>query len=373
MRIGVDASSLSRPLNGISRYTLEICRAITINPTFSLFLYSSDRIAAYASGLEKATIRNKHWSSAIARQCWFETCLPTWIKQDNIDVFWQPTHRLPRWLPKQVARVVTIHDLVWKYAPQSMRWSRRLSEAFQMPFSLRAADNIVTDSQATANALVKEFNIALTKLAVVPLAARVKQSTETSDPAKLVKKPYFLFVGTHEPRKNLLRLIQAYARLPSTLKDNVRFIIAGGKGWGRINIAEAIEAHALTDHVKILGYVDELTLSTLYANCLFLVMPSLYEGFGLPIVEAMSHGKPILTSNNSSMPEVAGDAGLLVDPFSTDSIYTGLEKMIADDKLRNTLASKAKKNAARFDWHTSVEKLLNVFNSAITARRGSLL
>ena len=164
----------------------------------------------------------------------------------------------------------------------------------------------------------------------------------------------------------------AFSSLSQSVKDNALFVIAGGKGWGGVNIDEVVYDLGLTNNVFLPGYVDELSLACLYANAQFLVMPSLYEGFGLPLVEAMAHGVPVLTSNNSSMPEVAGDAGLLVDPEDVDSIAAGLNQLITNKELRSRLAANAKINAGRFNWDESAKRTLAVFENAISVRRSRL-
>lgn len=383
MKVGVDARLLARPLTGIGLSILEICRAISKMQNISIQLYSSEPFQnGVMFNLDRVSSRTAFCQSTIFRQLWSETYLPYWAKKDNVDLFWGPAHRLPRWLPKQMARVVTVHDLVWKDVPQSMRMSTRLSEACHMPFAIRSADQVVAVSQATADAVMREFAVDPDKLTVVPLGTRMVRPgqsplSEGADKIKpdgikqhKINQPYFLFVGTLEPRKNLVRLLHAYCKLSELIRDKVLFVIAGAKGWGGVDIARTIDKLGLKNHVRLLGYVGETTLSELYANCLFLAMPSLYEGFGLPIVEAMSYGKPVVTSNNSSMPEVAGDAGIFVDPLDTDSIRDGLEKMIAEKPLRNKLASRAKENAARFNWDTSAAKLVEIFKKAILVRRG---
>ncbi len=372
MKVGIDARLLSRQITGIGRYTLEMCGALAKLENISLYLYSPAPVCGENTiALEKASIQTGNWSHNFLVQLWSESYLPLWAKQDEVDVFWGPAHRLPHWLPANISRVVTIHDLVWKYAGDTMRPISRCLERKQMPFAVNTADAVVADSQSTADAVMEEFCIDTDKLSVVTLGTSIVPSIASLESLQQlgIDRPYFLFVGTLEPRKNLARLLTAYSRLPASLKDRAMLVVVGGKGWGGVNISELVSELGLVNHVRILGYVDEPALAALYANAQFLAMPSLYEGFGLPLIEAMAYGTPVLTSNNSSMPEVAGDAGLLVDALDTDSIESGLNQLIIDESLRASLADNAKKNAARFDWDESAKQLVTVFEKAISVRK----
>jgi len=369
LKVGVDARLLSRPITGIGKYTLEMCRALSKIENIALYLYSpAPTCAEYAQGLETAIIRTKFLNNGFLRQFWSESYLPVWAKKDEIDVFWGPAHRLPHLLSSDIARVVTIHDLVWKNAGNTMRPLSRLLERYQMPKAINSADHIVTDSKATSDTIQKEFSINNNDLSVIYPGVNV---TENGVPVEKLQQlgisnPYFLFVGTLEPRKNLKRLLTAYSRL--SFKRDIMFVIVGAKGWGGVNISDLVTELGLTKHVCILGYVEHSILELLYANTLFLAMPSLYEGFGLPLIEAMAHGAPVLTSSNSSMPEVAGDAGLLVDALDVNSILNGLIQMIKNKELLSKLAMNAKNNAARFSWGKSTQQLVTVFENAILSR-----
>ena len=371
MKIGVDARLLSRPLTGIGRYTLEMCRALSKEANISLYLYSPAPIhPEVVINLGSANIRTGNLNNILLRQLWTESYLPLWAKKDGVDVFWGPAHRLPRWLPRDLARVVTIHDLVWKYAGDTMRPLSRVLERYQMPAAILAADAVVADSKATADAVKEEFFINPNKLSVVPLGASLAVNAASFEVLKErgINRPYFLFVGTLEPRKNLIRLLTAYSYLSDSIKDQATLVIAGGTGWGGIDINDTVADLGLGKYVRILGYVDESILATLYANALFLAMPSVYEGFGLPLVEAMVRGSPVLTSNNSSMPEVAGNAGLLIDPLDTQSIKNGLEELISNHNVRGALADNARANVTRFNWDNAAKQLVSVFEKAIAGR-----
>jgi glycosyltransferase involved in cell wall biosynthesis len=372
LKIGIDGRILSRPITGIGRYTLEMCKALARIEGISLYIYSHSPIsAAITKKLEPAIIKTGRIENQVLRQIWAETLLPLWAKRDRVDVFWGPGHRLPHWLPSNITSFVTIHDLAWKYAGQTMRWVSRIMESYHMPIAIKKADHVIADSKATADAILDNFNTAQNKVTVVSLGAdHLSQSTDIKLLEKLhITKDYFLFVGTIEPRKNLCNLLTAYAEFSESVKKQAMLVIAGGAGWGDVDLVRKITELNLAQHTIVLGYVDESTLAALYANAKFLVMPSLYEGFGLPLAEAMVYGTPVLTSNNSSMIEVAGNAGLLVDPLDIKSIKEGLLQLISDDHLCEQLSINAKRNAVRFNWQASADQLLTVFKSAVSIKK----
>jgi glycosyltransferase involved in cell wall biosynthesis len=248
---------------------------------------------------------------------------------------------------------------------------RRKLEQIQIPSAIQNSDWVVTDAFSTAIILKQEYPNSKNKTSVIHLGAT--HYSETLPFENLansgITKNYFLFVGTLEPRKNLFRLLDAYAKLSDSVKSQAHFVIVGGKGWCGVDIDKTVCNLGLKPYVHVLGYVDNIKLASLYRHALFLAMPSLYEGFGLPLVEAMSHGTPVLTSNNSSMPEITGNAGLLVNPLSVASIQDGLQKLILNDDFRAILASRTKDSVKRFDWDISASKLVDVFNKAIELRR----
>jgi len=372
LKIGVDARPLSRPLTGIGRYTLEMCKSLSKIDNISLYLYSPSPIDF--ENLENITYikyRTKNWHNGFLKQLWAEFFLPKWAKEDKIDVFWGPVHRLPRFLPKTIASVITIHDLVWKYAGDTMHSFTYFLEKFQMPSAIKAADFIVTDSQSTFDAVKLEFGVESKRLALIPLAAVFIQNNISFEELKKynINLSYFLFVGTLEPRKNLARLLEAYSLLPKKLKLQTMLVIVGGKGWGNVDLENIIAQLNLGDYVKVLGYVDEQSLTALYAHAKFLAMPSIYEGFGLPLLEAMTQGTPVLTSNNSSMPEVAGNAGLLIAAQDVNSIKEGLFQLLSNDELLASFALNTKTQARKFNWDKSAVQLFNVFNKAINLHR----
>jgi glycosyltransferase involved in cell wall biosynthesis len=302
---------------------------------------------------------------------WFHFLLPCYIKRDGINVFWAPSHRLPFLLPKSLATVLTIHDLVWITQPQTMKFFGWLLEKIHMPYSLFYADKIMLISNSTKHDLLREYPDTKNKLTVIPLGANALSFIRNLSVAKRfgISNEYILFVGTLEPRKNLNRLVEAYLRLSSELKLKYNLVIVGRYGWGNFDLDNFIKLNKLSENVKRLGYISDEDLTSLYQNAVFLAMPSLSEGFGLPILEAMSAGISVLTSNCSSMPEIAGDAALLVDPLSVDSIQEGLERLLTDPQLRIRLSANAHKNAKKYSWDKCAANLVNLFEEAITSHK----
>jgi glycosyltransferase involved in cell wall biosynthesis len=242
-----------------------------------------------------------------------------------------------------------------------------------MPEAVRLADRVIAVSEHTAFDLENEFPHASGKITVVPLGvAKFGDSSDLDEfPESVAKsnRPFFLFVGTHEPRKNLRRLVEAYAILPENIKELADLVVVGGKGWGDVDVDGLANEQGVSQRVKALGYVTDRQLFSLYTRALFLAMPSLYEGFGLPLVEAMSVGTPVLTSNVSSMPEVAGKAAVLVDPESVKSISDGLKKLLLEENFRITLGKIAKKQTSQISWDLTANRTLDVFKQAIAARK----
>lgn len=369
MRVGVDARLLAEPLTGIGRYTAELTKELIKQPG-EFCLYSAGPSSRIQWHQERAEVRSANFHARISKMLWSQTYLPYWALRDSVDIFWGTTHRLPHFLPSGTAKVVTIHDLVWKYAGETMRPLSRWVEERLMPHAIRQADRIVAVSISTAKSIEAEYPAVRDRIRVVyPGTTNFPAPLDFQSLSALgVNFPYFLFVGTLEPRKNLQRLLQAYALLNATGKNRARLVIAGGKGWGDVSIPSLVKALRLDGQVVYTGYVNDTQLATLYAHARFLAMPSLYEGFGLPLIEAMSFGVPVLTSNRSSMPEVAGDAGVLVDPFDVNSIAEALFSLQFDDKHRDYLASRAIPNAKRFTWQNAARNMWAVFEEAAEAR-----
>jgi len=371
IRIGVDARHLSGRNNGIQTYLLNLLHYSikSTMDTHEWFLYCPYSIDKKVFNYKHVKIINPPISTKFIgfHLVFSQIFIPILSLIDRVDIVWFPANRSSLFLPKSIARVVSIHDVVWKKYPETMKYTVLKLDKFFMMRSAKLADIVTTVSHSSFDDIVRAGVSDSNKIIVVSNGVNRPNSIE-----KKIDRSFFLFVSTLEPRKNLTRLLQAYGSLPLSIKEKMKLVIVGGKGWGEVNLLDTITQLDLTEYVKVLGRVDDATLAALYANAQFLVMPSLYEGFGLPLVEAMSYGTPVLTANNSSMPEVTGNAGLLVDALDVDSIADGLQEMITNNELRERLAKNAKLNASRYSWDNSAQKLIKVFEKAIDLRKDKL-
>jgi len=291
---------------------------------------------------------------------------------DPPDLLFVPSHVLPLLHPHR--SVVTVHDLGFLYHPEAHTLSQNLYLRWSTRHNARAATRILADSQATRRDLVRYYPIPDSKIAVV-YPGRDETLAPVTDPALLsdvrarygLAGPFLLYVGTLHPRKNLVRLVQAFGSLLRSSTDGARspmaelqLVLAGQKGWLYDDILDQVRRLGLSDRVVLTGYVPDDDLPALLSGALAFVFPSLYEGFGLPLLEAMACGTPIICSNAASLPEVAGDAALLVDPTDTDALAEALARLVADEGLRRELVDRGFRQMRRFSWRRCAEETLAI-------------
>ncbi|CCM79577.1 glycosyltransferase family 4 protein [Rhizobium mesoamericanum] len=370
MRIGIDARNLVPKLSGIGRYVIETSRHLA-ELGHEVLLYLPEPPSS-AESIPPGVVQNiSQFRGALPRILWGNTRLPKLAERDQLDILWGPAHRLPILGSLEIPQVLTIHDLVWYHASGTMRLRGWLGERVFMGQSIRRADRIVSVSYATKAAVGALYPWAKDKIEVVYPGCTPLKSRLSAEILELqnIDRPFVLFVGTLEPRKNLNGLLEAFAALPESIRTGLLLVIAGGQGWGLGDLEAEITRLKLNASVRLTGFVSDAELGALYQTAKFLAMPSHYEGFGLPIIEANAAGIPALTSNTSSMPEVGGDAVLLVEPSSVQSMTNGLARLATDVSLYSKLCSAARANAERFDWKASAMALSKVFEETHRGRR----
>lgn len=289
------------------------------------------------------------------------------IKKLKPDIFWAPTsYIVPANIPDHTRSIITIHDLVALLFPGNHNKKAIYIEKATLEKAAQKADHIFAVSQHTAKDVVKKFNIPAKKISITPCAADIRFEVIPDEDAKntlknlKVPNKFILGVGTLEPRKNLISLIRAFNKI-STTNKSVHLVIAGGEGW---KFKEIYEEAGDNPKIHFLGYVSQNELLALYNRAMMFVFPSLYEGFGIPPLEAMQCGCPVISSNTSSLPEVVGKAALLVDPKSVDDIAEKIESLIKNPELRCELGRSSIYQAKKFSWSATARHILDVFNKA---------
>jgi glycosyltransferase involved in cell wall biosynthesis len=264
--------------------------------------------------------------------------------------------------------IVIIHDLIEFKVPGKFDWLRMLYRRIAVPVTAYRADSIVTDSASSYNDIIAEFGVRLSsKLRVIyPGMRAIKSLTSKSDDVQSVKIPgeYLLYVGTVDhPGKNGIALAKIFSQLPQHLQRKMYVVYAGKPGPGYEYITREIESLGIKDRVIFLGYVPEASLPDLYANCKVFIFPSHYEGFGLPVIEAMHYGSPVITAANSSLIESAGDAGLLFDADDIEGMAKAVEHICKDDDYRMNLVSKGREHIKKFSWDENCCQWKELINS----------
>jgi len=270
-------------------------------------------------------------------------------------------------------KITTIHDVSNFTHPEFHPKAKGAHMQAQIKKSTRLADGFVVSCEHSKNELIRLFPYTQNKIHIIPPAAspdfRVRSKTEvrrTLDKFKLNYQGYMLCVATLEPRKNMVRLIKAYAKLPQSLRQTYPLVLAGAKGWMYKHLMKAIKSKTVVDSIIMTGYLPRSTLCDLFSGAKLMAYPSIYEGFGSPVLEAMYSGTPVLTSNTSSMPEVAGGAAVLVDPLDIDSIKQGLLDILSNQPHCDQLIQKGLERAKAFTWEKTVERHIEEVYSKFT-------
>jgi glycosyltransferase involved in cell wall biosynthesis len=371
MRIGIDYTAAARQQAGIGRYTRELVGTLLDLPQdhqYTVFaatggLQSADWTASIQG---KARPRSLPLSDEWVARLWHRARLPVPVETFTgpLDVFYSPDFVLPP-TRRSTRRILTVHDLSFlhypdHFVPKLVRYLEKV-----VPRSVARADRVLADSQATRDDLISMMGVVPEKIDVLysGVDARFTPRPEPGERERLRARyglggqPYILSVGTIQPRKNHLRLVRVFAQLTG----EVRLVIAGGPGWLYEDVMAEAARHP--DRVQMMGFVDDADLPALYRGATLFIFPSFYEGFGLPVLEAMACGTPVVCSDRSSLPEVAGEAALLVDPHDEASIASGIELALSDEELRERMRARGLEQARNFTWERAARQLLAAFGS----------
>ena len=364
MRIGIDARPLSYQLTGIGVYLKHLLDEIQkIDHQNDYYLISNGPI--------DYDLNNPRWSKTAGRldrkllsTLWMQVNVPIIAAKMNLDLFWGSRHHLPLLLSPGIKTVVTVHDVVNRLYPGTMALPNLFVERLLMKLSLKRSDAIIADSRSTAADIEGQLGISVNKIDTIYLGTPVfpREPECGTEHGNDVPSKYFLFVGTLDPRKNFERIFKAFELL-NPIGKGLHLVIIGGEGWKNRDFLEMVDKHPLKTQIHMPGYLPRNQLVSYYKNAICLMFPSLYEGFGLPILEAMSCGTPVITSNVSSMKEVSGNAALLVNPYNTGAISDAMDRLLRDERLRENLIDKGFKRATEFSWKKCADETLRVINA----------
>jgi len=302
---------------------------------------------------------------------WSQLALPLYLRiQKSVDVLFTPAHYAPRNI--SVPSVVTIHDLSYFYYPEDFLKRDLYKLKNWTEYSIRNAAHLIAVSEWTKKDIIKFYNVPEDFITVIHNGFE-KHVTDTSLhlPHDLGSHPYILHVATLQPRKNIATVIKAYAKFKKTFK-NYKLVVVGKSGWLYDDLYKLASDLDLLENVIFTGYVPEDELAAYYKNAFCYVTASLYEGFGLPVLEAMSYNCPVISAHNSSLPEVGGDAALYFDPTKVDELVACFTKLAKDKKLRSLLIEKGLDQIQKFSWKKCAEETLEVLKTVVKNGRKNI-
>ncbi|MCS7257873.1 MAG: glycosyltransferase family 4 protein [candidate division WOR-3 bacterium] len=366
MKIGIDGTAVKSRHHGIGNYFFSMVSAL-------LNLDHKNKYLIWIrSGIKlpwsNSNILHKYVPSSALRIFWFNTFLPMEIYKYQLDIFWGTANALP--LIKTTKFIVTIHDLSSFVIKETYPLLRRIYYQKIIENAVKKADIIITDSNFSRSSIINYFSLSSEKvktiyLGVSPIFFTKPPPEHIYQVRKYYNLPndYILTLSVLEPKKNIERLIQAYALLKSKYCNFPALVIAGSKKYGWLNreLFTLVYKSNLQNDVFFIDEVNYSDLPVIYHCAMLFVFPSLYEGFGLPVLEAMACGIPVITSNTSALSEISNNCAVLIDPYNVYSIAQAIETVIFDTEKRKVLGAKGQKNAERFSWDTAAKNLLEIF------------
>jgi glycosyltransferase involved in cell wall biosynthesis len=373
MRIGIDGKVMSSHAGGIGTSARNLARscvreAVHTYPQLEFVIFTGPHTCLHGVEGINCTVdaRFQHIDSSLLRLLVY---IPRGLKEHRIDVFHGLDHLGVPLFAKVGRYVATIHDMIPLIWPQWVTRKHHLVVRAAYHRLGQQADLVITPSEATKTDIVRYLQISPDRIAVIPWGCEARfQPTGDRERLGAVQQRYrlptryLLFVGTLEPRKNLTALLHAYAMLRAAWHDeDLKLVVAGRTGWLYNDIFATVKTLALEQEVIFTGFVEDEDLPHLYREAQLFVFPSLYEGFGLPILEAMASGVPVVTSNAASMPEVAGDAAMLVDPRDAKAIAEAMAQVLYEDHRRDALIQKGLARAQCFTWENVAQKTLELY------------
>jgi glycosyltransferase involved in cell wall biosynthesis len=369
MRIGIDATNLNSGWAGLGQYVSNLARSLSeVDRENQYFIFARPKIQSElkikSSNFQFVNINQPYRPLRLA---WEQYGLPLQVKRRGIDILHSPHYTMP--VIPSCKTVVTFHDMTYKLHPELHRPFHRHFFPRMMNWSARHADQLITVSESTRTDAIRLIGVDPNKVTSIPLAAseqyrqlQASDVKETCARYNLIPGQFLCYVGVLEPRKDVPLLIKAYSKIADSI-NGMPLVIIGKKGWMFDEIFRQITDLGLEKQIKIPGYVSTSDLVGLYNGAKVFVYPSRYEGFGLPILEAMQCGTPVITTNISSMPEVAGGAAVLITPGNVDELVAAMRKVLTDPGLAESLSRKGIARASDFSWRRCARETLQVYKT----------
>ena len=307
---------------------------------------------------------------ALSFRWWFDVKIPLALKKYKADVFVSPDGFCS--LITKVPQVVVIHDLAFIHHPKFIPTIHRIFYKRYTPLFLKKASVVATVSEFSKNDIIDQYHVDEQKIINVSSAAKTIFQPVEWDEKEAIKTEYaegceyFVFVGGIHPRKNLLNLLKAFSLFKKRQRSNMKLLVAGRMAWDYDKITEKMETYKFRQDVKLLGYMGEAALAKLVAAAYALVFPSYFEGFGVPILEAMQSHVPVITSNTSSMTEIGEEAALYADPTDAADIADQMKRIFTNENLRSQLVEKGKLVAAKYSWQRTSELMWQAIQQAVS-------
>ena len=349
MRIALDTQSTLGRKTGIGHYTAQLLAAL--------------RRVAPQNDYQEVQWGSERVMRLDRRLRWQQWEVPRRARALKADILHVPGFDAPLWKPRRV--VLTVHDLIGALFPRNFPPASRFYWSRWLPYTLRFADAVIADSEATRRDIERITRLPAARITVIPLGVEARFAPCPPPQREACRAQYqlparfILYVGTLEPRKGLDTLIEAFA--PLARRDPVGLVLVGKRGWYWQPLLARLTALRLEERVQLLDYVPDADLPAIYAAASVLVLPSRYEGFGLPVLEAMACGTPVVCTNVASLPEVAGEAARLVPPDYPQALAEALEAVLTDRALTEALRERGLQRAANFTWERTAQATLAVY------------
>ncbi len=379
MRIGIDGIPLATPKTGIGHYTFELAHALArLLPGDECQLVAPVPVDLDAEneGIEVPTNLCTVYAPVNAlRRRWWTIGLPLYIRRNKLTLFHGTNYNVPLW--RRCPTVVTIHDLSLLLHSDTHQEHLVRRARMRLPTMTRVATRIITDSESVKREICTHLGVAPAKITAVSLAPRRAFRPAGEAQARAARRrlgvedDFILFVGTVEPRKNLVTLVRAFDELLRMTDLRPQLVIAGPKGWLTEDLFANVEWSARTERILFTGYVPDEDLCALYSSCRVSVYPSLYEGFGLPPLEAMACGAPVITSRIPVIMETVGTSARLIEPSDVRELTAALVELLTDADARKHFSVSGLQRAAEFTWEGTAQMTLEVYRAALGVETGA--